>query len=66
MSRSAAKRLFTVDDLATQTAGIECRKDAGVVDEIPGAYKDIGSVMENQKTLVEPLVKLHQVLCVKG
>lgn len=66
MSRSAAKRLFTVDDLATQTAGIECRKDAGVVDEIPGAYKDIDSVMENQKTLVEPLVKLHQVLCVKG
>jgi len=66
MSRGAAKRTFTVEDLIEQTAGVECRKDAGVVDEIPGAYKDIDKVMENQRTLVEPIAKLKQVLCVKG
>ena len=48
MSRGAAKRTFTVEDLAAQTAGVECRKDAGVLDEIPGAYKDIGEVMARQ------------------
>lgn len=66
MSRSAAKRLFTVDDLAAQTAGVECRKDQGVVDEIPAAYKDIEEVMAYQADLVEIHAELRQVLCVKG
>lgn len=66
MSRSAAKRTFTTDDLAAQTAGVECRKDAGVVDEIPGAYKDLGQVMANQEDLVEIVTKLDTLLCVKG
>lgn len=66
MSRSKAKKTFTVDDLAAQTAGIECRKDAGVVDEIPGAYKPIESVIEAQADLVEVVARLHTLLCVKG
>lgn len=66
MSRTAARNRFTVADLATQTAGVECRKDLGVVDEIPGAYKDIGTVMSNQSDLVEIVAELKQVLCVKG
>jgi len=66
MSRSAAKRTFTVEDLAAQTAGVECRKDAGVVDEIPGAYKDVGEVIARQADLVEVVAHLKQVLCVKG
>jgi tRNA-splicing ligase RtcB (3'-phosphate/5'-hydroxy nucleic acid ligase) len=66
LSRGAAKRAFTVQDLAEQTKGIECRKDEGVLDEIPGAYKDIDQVMEYQKDLVKVRAKLHQVLCVKG
>jgi tRNA-splicing ligase RtcB len=66
MSRSAAKRRFTSFDLEAQTAGIECRKDGGVVDEIPSAYKDIDQVMENQRDLVEAVHTLKQVLCVKG
>ncbi|HZX31365.1 MAG TPA: RtcB family protein [Rhodocyclaceae bacterium] len=66
MSRSAAKRRFTRFDLEAQTAGIECRKDGGVVDEIPSAYKDIDQVMENQRDLVEAVHTLKQVLCVKG
>ena len=66
MSRGQAKRTFTVEDLAAQTAGVECRKDAGVVDEIPGAYKDIAEVMAQQEDLVEVLAHLKQVVCVKG
>lgn len=66
MSRSAAKRTFTVEDLAAQTAGIECRKDQGVVDEIPGAYKDLDSVIKAQSNLVEVVAKLDTLLCVKG
>jgi len=66
MSRGAAKRAFTKEDLAEQTQGVECRKDEGVVDEIPAAYKDIDKVMENQKDLVEIVAELKQVLCVKG
>ena len=66
MSRGKAKKEFTAEDLAAQTAGVECRKDAGVVDEIPGAYKEIEQVMENQKDLVEVLYELKQVLCIKG
>lgn len=66
MSRSAAKRAFTVEDLAAQTAGIECRKDQGVVDEIPGAYKDINQVIQAQDNLVEVVARLQTILCVKG
>ncbi|NUQ78831.1 MAG: RtcB family protein [Polyangiaceae bacterium] len=66
MSRGEAKRRFTVKDLAAQTAGIECRKDGGVLDEIPGAYKPIERVMENQRDLVEIVAELRQVLCIKG
>jgi tRNA-splicing ligase RtcB (3'-phosphate/5'-hydroxy nucleic acid ligase) len=66
MSRGAAKRAFTVEDLAEQTAGVECRKDAGVIDEIPGAYKRIEDVMAQQADLVEVLYRLRTVLCVKG
>jgi len=66
MSRGQAKRTFTTRDLAAQTAGIECRKDAGVLDEIPGAYKDIDQVMANQADLVEVVARLRQVLVVKG
>lgn len=66
MSRTEAKRRFTQQDLADQTAGVECRKDADVIDEIPGAYKDIAVVMDNQSDLVDIVAELHQVLCVKG
>jgi tRNA-splicing ligase RtcB len=66
MSRSAAKRRFSRHDLAEQTRDVECRKDGGVLDEIPGAYKDIDAVMENQSDLVEIVHTLKQVLCVKG
>jgi len=66
MSRTEAKKRFTVDDLKAQTSGVECRKDQGVLDEIPGAYKDIDVVMENQQDLVEVLHTLKQLLTVKG
>ena len=66
MSRSKAKRLFSVEDLTAQTAGIECRKDSGVLDELPAAYKDIDQVMANQADLVEVVHTLRQVLCIKG
>ncbi|MEU8923362.1 RtcB family protein [Kitasatospora sp. NPDC048545] len=66
MSRNAAKKRFTTRDLAEQTAGVECRKDSGVVDEIPGAYKNIEKVIEQQKDLVEVVAHLKQVVCVKG
>ncbi|HKA18655.1 MAG TPA: RtcB family protein [Blastocatellia bacterium] len=66
MSRGAAKRKFSLDDLAVQTEGVECRKDKGVIDEIPGAYKDIDKVMEAQSDLVDVVHTLKQVLCVKG
>ena len=66
MSRGMAKRQFTVKDLEKQTEGVECRKDSGVLDEIPGAYKDIDTVMANQSELVEVVVELRQVMCVKG
>jgi tRNA-splicing ligase RtcB len=52
--------------LIQQTAGVECRKDAGVIDEIPGAYKSIAQVMANQSDLVEVVATLKQVVCVKG
>ena len=66
MSRNQAKKLFTSLDLETQTAGVECRKDSDIIDEIPGAYKDIDSVMEAQKELVDIVHTLKAVLCVKG
>ncbi len=66
MSRTAAKELFTQDDLKNQTEGVICRKDKAVIDEIPGAYKDIDTVMANQADLVEVLHTLKQVVCVKG
>ncbi|MFB8008878.1 RtcB family protein [Nocardia sp. NPDC056000] len=66
MSRNAAKRQFTVADLIKQTEGVESRKDAGVVDEIPGAYKDIDQVIAAQGNLVDVVHTLRQVLCVKG
>jgi len=66
MSRSEAKRRFSEADVARQTEGVECRKDAGVVDEIPRAYKPIDEVMANQSDLVEVVHTLKQVVCVKG
>ena len=66
MSRTAAEKQFTEADLARQTDGVICRKDSGVIDEIPGAYKDIDAVMENQKDLTETLHTLKQLVCVKG
>lgn len=66
MSRTKAKKTFTVEDLAVQTAGVECRKDAGVLDEIPGAYKDLQSVIEAQTDLVEVHARLTTLMCVKG
>jgi tRNA-splicing ligase RtcB len=66
LSRRAAKRAFTVADLKAQTAGVECRKDAGVLDEIPAAYKDIDRVMENQSDLLEVVHTLKQIINVKG
>jgi tRNA-splicing ligase RtcB len=66
MSRTEAKRRFSLTDLIAQTEGVECRKDDAVIDEIPGAYKNIDTVMENQRDLVEVVHTLKQVLCVKG
>ena len=66
MSRKKAKNTYTLDDLIEQTQGIECRKDKGVLDEIPAAYKPIEEVMASQDDLVEVVATLKQVVCVKG
>ncbi len=66
MSRTAARKRFTLGDLREQTEGVECRKDSGVIDEAPGAYKDIADVMARQDDLVEIVHELRQVVCVKG
>ena len=66
MSRAEAKRRFSIDDLIKQTEGVECRKDAAVIDEIPASYKNIDQVMANQTDLVEVVHTLKQVMCVKG
>lgn len=66
MSRSAARQTFRREDLVRQTQGVECRKDKSVIDEIPSAYKDIDTVMDNQRDLVDVMHTLKQVLCVKG
>jgi tRNA-splicing ligase RtcB len=66
MSRTRARKTFTADDLVAQTAGVECRKDVGVVDEIPAAYKDLESVIAAQTDLVSVEARLTTLLCVKG
>ena len=66
MSRTEARQRFSVEDHAQATAGIECRKDAGVIDETPMAYKSIDAVMEAQRDLVDIVHTLRQVVCVKG
>ena len=66
MSRTEAKRRFTVEDHREATADVECRKDVHVIDETPMAYKPIDSVMEAQNDLVEIVYRLRQVVCVKG
>ena len=66
MSRTKAKKLFTVEDQIKATEGVECRKDADVIDEIPMAYKNIDAVMAAQEDLVEVVYTLKQVVCVKG
>jgi tRNA-splicing ligase RtcB len=66
MSRTKAKATYTVADHEAATRGVECRKDAGVIDETPAAYKDIDAVMAAQADLVEVVYTLKQVVCVKG
>jgi len=66
MSRTEAKRRFTLEDHVKATKGVECRKDASVIDETPMAYKDIDAVMAAQADLVEIVHTLRQVVCVKG
>ena len=66
MSRREAKRRFSLEDHARATRGVECRKDAGVIDETPGAYKSIDAVMQAQRDLVEIVHRLSQIVCVKG
>jgi len=67
MSRGKAKKKFTVQDLIKQTNGVECRKDSGVIDEIPGAYKKIESVIAYSDELVEIVTELKPaIICVKG
>jgi tRNA-splicing ligase RtcB (3'-phosphate/5'-hydroxy nucleic acid ligase) len=66
LSRNKAKNVYTLDDLIEQTKGVECRKDEEILDEIPGAYKPIDEVMNNQADLVEVVATLKQVVCVKG
>jgi tRNA-splicing ligase RtcB len=66
MSRNEANRRFSESELRDQTAGVICRKDRGVIDEIPAAYKDIDAVMANQEDLTEVVHTLKQVVCVKG
>jgi tRNA-splicing ligase RtcB len=66
MSRTKARARFTEADLVAQTEGVECRKDGGVVDEIPAAYKDVRQVIADQRDLVEVVAELKQVVCVKG
>ncbi|MCB9670839.1 MAG: RtcB family protein [Alphaproteobacteria bacterium] len=66
MSRTAARKKFTLADHIRMTAGVECRKDEGVIDETPAAYKPIEAVMEAQSDLVDIVHTLRQVVCVKG
>jgi tRNA-splicing ligase RtcB len=66
MSRGEARRRFSLEDHRGATRGVECRKDAAVLDETPGAYKPIDAVMRAQQDLVEVIHELRQVVCVKG
>jgi len=66
MSRAMAKKSYSLEDLIEQTEGIECRKDKGIIDEIPSAYKPIEEVMNQQTDLVEIVATLRQLICVKG
>jgi tRNA-splicing ligase RtcB len=66
MSRTEARKRFTLEEHAAATAGVECRKDEAVIDETPAAYKDIDAVMAAQKDLVEVVYTLKQIVCVKG
>ena len=66
MSRTQAKKVFTVADLKRETAGVVCRHDPGVLDEIPSAYKSIDEVIAQQADLVRPVTVFKQFLCVKG
>jgi tRNA-splicing ligase RtcB len=66
MSRTEARKRFSVEDHRAATAGVECRKDVDVIDETPAAYKDIDAVMHAQRDLVEVVHTLKQVVCVKG
>ncbi|MCG8672997.1 MAG: RtcB family protein, partial [Pseudomonadales bacterium] len=66
MSRTQAKKMVSLEEHVKATEGVECRKDAAVIDETPAAYKPIDEVMEAQKDLVEVVYTLKQVVCVKG
>jgi len=66
MSRTEARKRFSIDDHVRATAGVECRKDAEVIDETPMAYKSIDAVMEAQRDLVDVVHTLRQIVCVKG
>lgn len=66
MSRNQAKQLVSLEEHAIATAGVECRKDSGVLDETPAAYKSIDAVMAAQSDLVEIVHTLKQVVCIKG
>lgn len=66
MSRGEAKKRFSLEDHAAATIGVECRKDAAVIDETPGAYKAIDAVIEAERDLIDPITELKQVVCVKG
>lgn len=66
MSRTAARKAFTVEDHIKATEGVECRKDKEVIDETPGAYKNIDDVMSAQSDLVDIVHTLKQIVCVKG
>jgi tRNA-splicing ligase RtcB len=66
MSRTKAKKVFSVQDHIKAKKGVECRKDASVIDETPSAYKDIDAVMNAQKDLIEIVRTFKQVVCVKG
>ena len=66
MSRTAARNTFTVEEHIIATEGVECSKSADVLDETPGSYKDIDSVIEAEKDLVKPITQLKQIICIKG
>jgi len=66
MSRTAARNTFTVEEHIIATEGVECSKSADVLDETPGSYKDIDAVIEAEKDLIEPIVQLKQIICIKG